>query len=49
MAIFALGDPHFSFSTSGQEYKPMGIFGDNWLITARRSKLIGRVWLALKM
>ncbi|NMA02032.1 MAG: phosphohydrolase [Clostridia bacterium] len=38
MAIFALGDPHFSFSTSGQEYKPMGIFGDNWLNHSQKIK-----------
>lgn len=30
MRIFALGDPHLSFTPEGVEYKPMGIFGDVW-------------------
>lgn len=30
MRIFGLGDPHLSFNKSGEIYKPMGIFGDNW-------------------
>ncbi len=31
MKLFALGDPHLSFDKEGNEYKPMGIFGDGWL------------------
>lgn len=30
MKLFALGDPHLSFDEAGNEYKPMGIFGDSW-------------------
>lgn len=30
MKLFALGDPHLSFDKNGNEYKPMGIFGDSW-------------------
>ena len=30
MKLFALGDPHLSFDAEGNEYKPMGIFGDGW-------------------
>ena len=30
MKLFALGDPHLSFDKEGNEYKPMGIFGDGW-------------------
>lgn len=30
MKLFALGDPHLSFDAAGQEYKPMGVFGDSW-------------------
>ena len=30
MKLFALGDPHLSFDKDGNEYKPMGIFGDSW-------------------
>ena len=30
MKLFALGDPHLSFNEAGEEYKPMGIFGDCW-------------------
>lgn len=31
MKLFALADPHLSFNSAGEEYKPMGIFGDSWL------------------
>ena len=31
MKLFALADPHLSFNSAGEEYKPMGIFGDIWL------------------
>lgn len=31
MKLFALADPHLSFNADGEEYKPMGIFGDSWL------------------
>lgn len=31
MRLFALADPHLSFNAAGEEYKPMGIFGDSWL------------------
>ena len=30
MKLFALGDPHLSFDADGNEYKPMGIFGEGW-------------------
>lgn len=30
MKLFALADPHLSFNAAGEEYKPMGIFGDSW-------------------
>jgi len=30
MGIFALGDPHLSFDSKGNEYKPMAIFGEQW-------------------
>ena len=30
MKLFALGDPHLSFDSDGNEYKPMGIFGEGW-------------------
>jgi predicted phosphohydrolase len=30
MRIFALGDPHLSFTEQGEIYKPMDIFGDHW-------------------
>ena len=30
MKLFALGDPHLSFDADGNEYKPMGIFGESW-------------------
>lgn len=30
MKLYALGDPHLSFDKDGNEYKPMGIFGDTW-------------------
>ena len=31
MKLFALADPHLSFNSAGEEYKPMGIFGNSWL------------------
>lgn len=30
MRLFALGDPHLSFDRDGNEYKPMGVFGEGW-------------------
>ena len=42
MRIFALGDPHLSFSQEGKEYKPMGIFGDKWV---NHSEKIKQNWL----
>ncbi len=42
MKLYALGDPHLSFDAEGNEYKPMGIFGDSWQNHGRK---IRQNWL----
>lgn len=44
MKVFALGDPHLSFDVEGNEYKPMGIFGDSW---QNHGEKIRQHWLEL--
>lgn len=44
MKLFALGDPHLSFDKDGNEYKPMGIFGDTW---QNHGEKIRMHWLSL--
>ena len=41
MKIYALGDLHLSFDSSGREHKPMGIFGPNW---ENHSEKIAKNW-----
>ena len=51
MKLFALGDPHLSFDAEGNEYKPMGIFGSFFLVTAGRTtakRFVSTGWIVLQ-